>query len=629
MKGMVLGVMALVGASRPPATFEDSLKAGAPVMLPTVEVTAPALSWSMHLPPVRDAVPRALEMQGLDLIRRGPTFAADLFVDGFKRSDIPIVVDGEHMHNACPNRMDVPVVRANPLEMASAEVVLTSADLSAGLGGVLKVRRRTPARTFTPMGYIQGMGGSEEGLDAGLAMEGMGQGFYARYTRARPYTDARGRTFQNLYGFKTDVRTAYEVMEGSVHGVRGEWTYGGSVARYRDVLFPYLLMDERDNLGFSVFGAYRGHRVYANGFHHLMDNGLRASSGMMFMETDARTWAAGVTREGLYDVSVQRWIADNTQRMTMNNMPMETVQRMLDILRVRASVGFRMERAVWMIQGRMGAVYVSREDARRDLFALLGSSTLRRVFPVLALGVSRPLARAQIYGEVALEELDPGYLFVTLKRSKVNNMQKPYWIGNPDLRQPVKGALRVRVPFSHRGLALSVEAFGSGVKNYVEPGKTTADTLPVETFRNVDAVMAGFRLLGQIRFVHLESHYTWAHNLTDDLPLSEIPPLHLRLEVRPRLNRGGVAFTPLAAVTYEASQNRVNPELNESPTPAWTRLDLGLTVEWKGLRMEARVDNVTNELYYRHLSYRRNPFTSGVKVFEPGRRFTLSVWTGW
>ena len=37
------------------------------------------------------------------------------------------------------------------------------------------------------------------------------------------------------------------------------------------------------------------------------------------------------------------------------------------------------------------------------------------------------------------------------------------------------------------------------------------------------------------------------------------------------------------------------------------------------------VDNITDELYYHHLSYLRNPFASGASVSGPGMTVTLGV----
>ncbi len=630
MKALAVWMVFAQAGQAPPPTLEDSLKAGILTILPTIEVTAKASRWTYDLPPVRDAVPRVLEASGVDLVRRGPTFASDLFVDGFRRGDIAMTLDGQHVHNACPNRMDVPVVRINPLEVEKARLVLSSSDIAAGLGGMLAVERRVPGAGFLSRGYFQAFGMAETGLDMGAALEARHQGIYTRYTRARPYVDAAGRSVQDLYGYRPEATSGYEIAEASFRGMWPEkaLAYGLGVASYRDVLFPYLLMDERDNLGWEAFLEARGHRLYASGFRHLMDNGLRTVSDRMFMETDARTWVAGLTDRKTYDISVRRWIADNTVRMSMNNMPMTTEQRMLDILQIRGTVGRAFRWKGLQFQGRAGLAYVERADNRRDLLDLVTpEARISRVFPLLALNTTARWRDVRFFLEGATEAPEPEALYIELKRGKMNNRQQPYWVGNPDLRPAFKGAFRAQIPVQIAPFALSLETHASYVVNYVEPGRTAADSIPIQTYRNVDAFMTGFRLLGQFRFLHLESHYTWAENLTDRRPLSEIPPLHLRVEARPRWEMGSWALTPRLAVVYEARQDRVNPELNETPTPAWYRVDAGITAVWKALRLEVGVENLTNELYYRHLSYLRNPFAAGVKVWEPGRRISVTVWS--
>ncbi|MCK5617897.1 MAG: hypothetical protein KAJ17_00780 [Candidatus Krumholzibacteria bacterium] len=43
------------------------------------------------------------------------------------------------------------------------------------------------------------------------------------------------------------------------------------------------------------------------------------------------------------------------------------------------------------------------------------------------------------------------------------------------------------------------------------------------------------------------------------------------------------------------------------------------------LLVALEVDNMTDELYYQHLSYLRNPLASGASVWEPGMTVTLGV----
>ena len=68
-------------------------------------------------PTTKDNFNKVLNVNGFNLIRKGTFFAQDIYSEGYKRDDITVVVDGERYHSACPNRMDSPLTRVNPLEM--------------------------------------------------------------------------------------------------------------------------------------------------------------------------------------------------------------------------------------------------------------------------------------------------------------------------------------------------------------------------------------------------------------------------------------------------------------------------------------------------------------------------------
>ena len=63
----------------------------------------------------KDNLENILAKNGFALIRKGVFFAQDIYADGLKRGDINVVIDGERYHSACPNRMDSPLTRVNPL----------------------------------------------------------------------------------------------------------------------------------------------------------------------------------------------------------------------------------------------------------------------------------------------------------------------------------------------------------------------------------------------------------------------------------------------------------------------------------------------------------------------------------
>jgi len=115
--------------------------------------------------------------------------------------------------------------------------------------------------------------------------------------------------------------------------------------------------------------------------------------------------------------------------------------------------------------------------------------------------------------------------------------------------------------------------------------------------------------------------YTEGQNLTDAVPLPEIPPLTAHAALR--LGQGPV-FIELAE-RYAARQNRVDPNLQEQATPAWFVTDLRLGVSFSGVSISAELRNLLNKQYYEHLSYLRDPFASGVRVPEPGTSLLASV----
>ena len=74
-----------------------------------------------------------------------------------------------------------------------------------------------------------------------------------------------------------------------------------------------------------------------------------------------------------------------------------------------------------------------------------------------------------------------------------------------------------------------------------------------------------------------------------------------------------------------AAQHRIDAGLGEERTPAWGRLDLGVRFDFGAAIVLVDVENLTDTSYHRHLAYLRDPFASGVSVYEPGRHLRVSV----
>ena len=164
-----------------------------------------------------------------------------------------------------------------------------------------------------------------DGLLPGLATFYAGHRLMCRFLQGNTYEDARGRSFRDAYGYADDV--PYRLGEVSLYGGRAAWSYGASVSTSQDVPFPFLKMDERENVLVSAFLDFRGNRLYANRTRHVMDNELRASVGTMFMETDATNLTVGLSGQH-YEVYYRAWDARNTME-PRGGMKMPAVEQHL------------------------------------------------------------------------------------------------------------------------------------------------------------------------------------------------------------------------------------------------------------------------------------------------------------
>jgi iron complex outermembrane receptor protein len=274
-----------------------------------------------------------------------------------------------------------------------------------------------------------------------------------------------------------------------------------------------------------------------------------------------------------------------------------------------------------LLSGKLGVRYdrITDETALALYRRLQPEASDHRWFVPFALGLShaRPVAQQTTLGvmaEIAGHPPDPEYLYVAIERP----MGKPHWSGNPELRSPLRATLRTELTAP----ALAVDLYGSHVSDYVQAAPASAGQQPFMTYENVDAWVAGADLRASWRFLELYGTYQWGEERTHGSPLAEIPPPRIELTLSAPRFRG---LDASLRFTYSAEQQRVDRRLEEEPTADWSRLDLGTGWRWQGLVFDVDVENVTGELISQHLSYMRNPYAAGVRVYEPGRVFRLGV----
>ncbi len=590
------------------AVVSDSLTV---ITLSPASVYSAKPQWVTPLSYERVSLYQALEGAGVGIIRKGPDFALDIEWEGFKRYDIAVSIDGERQHNACPNRMDAPVVKINPLEVSHITLESGSAQLYSGIGGAVRAHRKVPSEAFSTTFYARGGALSMPMVDLGGAFEWRRHGLYARYYQARPYLRGDGKSFLDLYNYQRIPEWGYKVADVSFQGKFNDFRYGIFGRRFSDILFPYLMMDERHNVDVGGFVEFKGHHAYLTRIHHVMDNELRNSP--MRMESIGDVWSAGITGKH-YELYWRRWEVNTTMKM-MNRPPMQ--QAILPGLNtVHASyVRPVYEQGQWKVTAKLGLQYTFVADTARMrlLENLYAEAKPRRLFVPWSVSVQRT-GQVSVGVEAAMEAPEGEFLYVLLKRP----MGKPSWYGNPTLAPTARLSGRVALPWKEwvRG-----QFFVHYVKNYIGLTAHTGMS-PYYSYENIDALMAGYSVQARWKWVSLNSTYTWAHNLTHDRPLAEVSPLKVSMRLTSPEYRGVQAYVE---GVVNAAQRRVDTLVGETETPAWARLDAGIRYRRGAWQLSLEAVNLTNNVYYQHLSYIRNPFMMQRKVWEPGRSLTIGV----
>jgi iron complex outermembrane receptor protein len=568
-----------------------------------------------EFPVEKDNLSSVLELGGFNIIRKGVFLAQDIYADGLKRGDYTLVVDGERCQNACPMRMDAPISRINPIEVESLELVKSSSNLQAGLGGVVAINRSIPKAALDFSGSLTQLFGKSNETDFAVAAEKLENRISLRYTRGTPYKTGDNKTFKDLYGYKNN--SEYKFGEASLFGVASDWKYNGSIMYSEDISFPYLQMDERKSVVYSGSLSYQDYKIYLNYTDHLMDNQLRVSS--MLMETDAKNLTVGVKSEFL-DAFYRHWNADN--KIMMMNNPMGIYNNILpQVNQYSANIFHKTNFGGFEVSGKIGLSYFN--IGNKDILSFYnsiheGAKDYRFFLPAGA-SISRSFLLADDLSlsgmlDIASEAPEAEALYVNVKRM----MGKPYWSGNPNLKQPIRSTLRTNFSFTN----FNADLFCSYIYNYVYLTSANAGMQKYQTYGNINSLIAGLSLSMKLDFIESNLSYTYGENLSSNSPLVEIVPLHISTKVMfPEI----LNLKFYLKHSYENAQKRIDEMLNETTSSAWNKIDLGMTYEFEPLLLSIDAENILNFNYSKHLSYTRDPFASGFRIIEPGLSYRINL----
>ena len=562
----------------------------------------------------KDRFAEVLQVNGFGIINKGVFLAKDIYADGFRRGDVSIILDGERYHCACPNRMDSPLSRTNSLEMEAIELNKSSALSQSNLGGSICYHREKPKdNTLARAGLSQSFGATESS-DFGFIYNTLKHRLAGRYATGKGFEDADGKNFIDRYGYKEN--SAYELIEGSITGLYKDWLYRTEITYTKDIMFPYLLMDERENTVFSLSTEHNDLKLYLNYTDHMMDNGLRSSMGSMV--TDVTNLTVGLNGP-FFELYYRNWDAENQISTIMTTIDNDLF--LPDIKLLSGTVRQDIDSDYFSLWGQFGFVYQKIDnDNHADIYRLLyEKATDSRSYALLDIGINHyynlfKYFSGSVSADLSKHAPQSENLYISVKKPS----GKAWWVGNPTLKSPTRTSLRANIRYQN----VTLETYGTYVWEYVNLCRRFDSDRNYLTYENIDVAMLGFNLSGNWRYFDFNAGYTWAKNKTGNIPMSEIMPFsvlaNLKSPVYKKLS-GNIRFS------YNDTQTRIDKSLNELPTSSWFRIDLGLNYQVKSLNFSLTVQNLTNELYYQHVSYLRNPFSSGAQVYEPGRSIMLNV----
>ncbi len=614
----------------------------------------------------KDPAEALTKIEGVWKLRKGG-IASDIVLRAFQRENINVLFDGARIYQACPNRMDPPAFHIDFSEVKEISVIKGPFDVRnyGSMGGTVNIRTAEPAKGFH--GKINVVGGSFSYFNPSFSVSYSSDSLYGlighAYRYSKPYKTGEGRRFTEYPAGNNAYRDS--AKDGTAFSINTSWAKAGFKAgkdtkveiaytaqRARDVLYPYLMMDSpEDNADrLNLFLKFRDLRVttYYAYVYHRMDNTKRVNPNPL--ETVAKSGTYGLKVE--YDLDAftlgaeafrWNWKAETRMgTMVQNTIPDVDLTNLGLFGEYKAALGDRV-RLIAGLRIDSTKTEADRSKANTDLYYTYHNtrSTSRRdtypsgnvqLFYTVGKGVE--LFTGVGYG-VRVPSAQERYF--ALNRSGMPEMMMGDWVGNPELKPSKNAELDVGLSWKGGTANVSATLFYSYVKDFItvyNQGNVNNTGLGTRarSYANVDARFFGGELKGTFALsetLFLDSGVSYvrgkkdtdpSRNITDE-DVAEIPPLRARIALR---YDTGVYFGEIEGIA-SATQDRVDSDLGESETSGWGVVNLRAGGEYGNFRIVAGVENVLDKFYYEHLSYLRDPFSTGTRVPEPGRSLYLNV----
>lgn len=622
----------------------------------------------------RDVGEAMAHAPGVWKLRKGG-IANDFLLRGFPSKDLNVLIDGQRIYGACPNHMDPAAFHVDFSEVDRIEIGKGPFDVKnqGSLGGVVNIVTRKAERGLHTTGNLSS--GSYGFVNPSATVSFARQGYSVlggySYRVASPYRDGSGKRFTESVNYRPDLLDSDAFKAGTAWGSISFSPFSGHLAQLSytrqqadHVLYPYLQMDavyddtNRINAGYQVnnlSGVVRSLRfqAYFTKVNHWMTDEYRTSSQNVAREysmgTLAKTEALGGKFETLLtDLTIgleayhREW-GGTTQMAGSSYAPQYSIPNVrTDSFGLYAEYsGPVTERLKVSLGGRLDTMTTAADDlqANASLYYAYHSTRLTSKtnnFPSGNVRLSYKTAFGMDVGVGVGHTVrvpDARERYFALKRMGTD------WVGNPGLEPSLNTGFDTNLSFRRGSLMMESNLYLDYVNDYISiVPQARANMVPgvmntkARSYQNVNARIYGGEflvsyLLTRRLFVSSDLSYVrGTRNLIPekgilDANLAEIPPLRLRSTMRYDTGR---LFGEVEGV-FNGAQRNVDTTLGEQSTAGYGIANLRGGVSYRQFSLKLSLNNIFGRQFYEHLSYQRDPFRYGARVYEPGRNFQVNI----
>ncbi len=649
----------------------------------TVNVVGSADRETLEVPRIRESgahdVGEALSgLAGVWKVRRG-AMANDVVVRGYQGENLTVLIDGARLYGACPNNMDPAAFHVDFAEVDRIEIGKGPFDIKnqGGLGAAVNiVTKRPPAGGHATAQFSGGSFGYVNPTvtaSYGNGRAGILGGYSTR--RGDPYLDGSGRSMLATANYRPaafdlsafDVDTAWmraDLASRQTHG------FVASATRQRaaTMMYPYLQMDatydnaDRFNVEYTMRGAHGPAQAlraqgYVTRVQHAMTDELRLSSAGMTraysMATTAKTLTGGFKAEATFsglnagvDAYRREWNAE-TELAMMKYQPQYSIPDVaMTSVGIFAEYSRKLGDSLTLdLGGRLDTTHSDADPAKANtaLYVAYQGGSQTSAVNTYPSGKVRVAYRAApgltITGGVGrtVRVPDPQERYFGLRRAGSD------WVGNPFLDPTTNTGVEVGASWRTGRVFLNAVAHRDALTNtvgvYQQARVKTVSGITnpyARSYRNVDGTMTGGEVEAVVSitdrlFAAADVSLIQGRQAVDPAAgvnsewFAEMPPARSRLALRyERRGTRGSAFVEIEEV-YSAGQTHVDTDLRESPTSPYALLNARFGGSYRYARFSVGLANLLNRTYVEHLSYQRDPFRTGSKVYEPGRNVYANV----